>query len=182
VGHRLASDGAARTLRASHLARQESASHEQRHLHRGRLRPVGARLAYLALNVDLFLAAPASAIDLRDGGWHAATGIAAGAAWLAWTGWRVPTLRRPLQIAALAGLSVWTTASMVLSPRNTAPVPALVVSPLDGGPSTELRLAAAGRPVVVNLWASWCGPCRQEMPTLAQVQSGNQHVDAPRLL
>jgi len=58
---------------------------------------LGARLAHLALNADLYLAAPESAIDLRDGGWHAATGIAVGVAWLAWKGWRVPTLRRPRQ-------------------------------------------------------------------------------------
>jgi len=28
-----------------------------------------------------------------------------------------------------------------------------------------------GQVVVVNLWATWCAPCRQEMPTLAQLQS-----------
>ena len=38
------------------------------------------------------------------------------------------------------------------------------------GPANGLVGRAAGRPLVVNLWATWCGPCRHEMPLLAEAQ------------
>ena len=50
------------------------------------------------------------------------------------------------------------------------------------------RNAAAGRPTVINLFASWCGPCEREMPLLNRVADeevdtvflGVAHLDARR--
>lgn len=36
------------------------------------------------------------------------------------------------------------------------------------GPSQELN-AFRGRPLIINVWASWCGPCRQEMASLERL-------------
>lgn len=33
-----------------------------------------------------------------------------------------------------------------------------------------------GKPLVINIWATWCPPCRREMPVLQQAQSDYPHV------
>jgi thiol-disulfide isomerase/thioredoxin len=52
--------------------------------------------------------------------------------------------------------------------KNPAPAPALTVTTLDG---RRLTLAALrGKVVLLNFWATWCGPCRMEIPEFEQLQ------------
>ncbi|MDX1578207.1 MAG: TlpA disulfide reductase family protein [Gemmatimonadota bacterium] len=49
------------------------------------------------------------------------------------------------------------------------PLPELVLTDLGGQPFDLARLR--GRVVVLNLWATWCLPCREEMPELQELQA-----------
>ena len=54
-----------------------------------------------------------------------------------------------------------------------AGLPDVVLGCLGGG--REVRLAGLrGRPMMINIWAQWCPPCRAEAPHLAEVANANQ--------
>ncbi|MBW3648454.1 MAG: TlpA family protein disulfide reductase [Actinobacteria bacterium] len=53
-------------------------------------------------------------------------------------------------------------------PQGLGPeLPDLVLPCLGGGEEVDLRSAPPGRPTLVNVWATWCPPCVEEVPDLA---------------
>lgn len=94
-------------------------------------------------------------------------------------------------VAAAAGIAAgtWlhgTPPDVVPAPSPPAPVagpgdrlPAITLPDLDGRPVDLSQFA--GRPLLINVWASWCGPCVEEMPALAAF-AASQPADGVQVL
>ncbi|MFA5520287.1 MAG: TlpA disulfide reductase family protein [Castellaniella sp.] len=81
----------------------------------------------------------------------------------------IMALAAVLSLLALAvGLAWWTTGL----PGKT--LPDIRLQTLSGAPAALHDFK--GRPVVLNLWATWCGPCQREMPLLQASQAANPDI------
>ncbi len=73
---------------------------------------------------------------------------------------KAPTDLNEFKSGTLAKLTVW-----------PEPKPAPTTSFMDGNGKPVTLADFKGEVVVLNLWATWCGPCKEEMPTLAKLQA-----------
>lgn len=132
-----------------------------------------ARLAHVIAHWDSFSGAPLRALAVWQGGFI----------WL----WVLPvaglslffllrtTQERLWAVAPLSAAAlVFTMTYQLASATEPLPPPALTLTALNG-PAVDLA-SLDGRPTVINLWATWCAPCRREMPALLQAERDRPDV------
>lgn len=137
---------------------------------------VGARLVFVIENLGAFLDRPLAIVQFWQGGFSPWWGVAVGALVALWS-----VLRRGVGVSvvvlpAVLALGVWLVVPALLSPaeQSDRSLPSLVLERLEGG---ELDLASLrGQGVVVNLWATWCAPCRRELPMFAEAAARRTDV------
>ena len=141
---------------------------------------LAARVAHVLRYADAYFASPLAWVDIRDGGWMPPVGWVVAGLWLLWRGWQQPVIRRALGGAALCAGVIWTAGLAMVWVTSDTPtqqqVPDVMLTELNGARTLGLPQLIAGKPTVVNLWATWCGPCRAEMPTLAAAQQHTPEV------
>ena len=136
---------------------------------------LAARTAFVVRYYASYIDNPVLIIDIRDGGFMPLAGGVVALATAAWVIFQNRAKWRPLLGALAVFAAVWGIGSAVaLSGKTTQKLPEMTLVGIDGRPFPIAALA--GRPVVINLWASWCPPCRREMPVLAQAQAESPDV------
>lgn len=128
---------------------------------------LGARVGFVIENLRAFLDQPLAIFQFWQGGFSPWWGVGSGAVVALWSvaRRRIPTAA--ILLPASLAMAAWLVVPALLSPaqQQAGSLPSLTLERLEGG---ELDLASLrGQPVVINLWATWCPPCRRELPMLA---------------
>lgn len=135
---------------------------------------VAARVGFVMRHLDLFAQQPLSAAAIWQGGFDRLSATIA-VAWVMFLAMlRRPSIIKPIAVSVLLGTIAFQVAGFALPNETRGRIPNLTFADVSGSvmelPETD------GKPMVLNLWATWCPPCRREMPMLMQAAANDKEV------
>ena len=131
---------------------------------------VAARIGFILENLSAYMIEPWTMVAIWQGGFSPWPGVAAAAVTIvAMLGRQRATAA---MIAALASLSLTHAAVAAATAPDAKPLPVGIGLETLAGRSISLD-SMRGQPFVLNLWATWCPPCRREMPMVLDVAKGS---------
>lgn len=134
-----------------------------------------ARLGFITAHWPDFREDPLSMVYLWQGGFSLVTAAIGVAVVSLYHLWRVPQNAPFAGIALAAATAVANVAYQISGEAGALPLPNNVFLTLAGDP--VVLADRGGKPLVINLWATWCPPCRRELPMMVDVASGRTDVD-----
>ncbi len=145
---------------------------------------VAARISHVIEWFGTYRQHPLDIVDLRDGGWNIPLGLLVAALYVMAAGRRHATRRRAgnprpvfvaIGVAMLAYVAGSATVRLFGPPVGIDVTSAISLSTLEGRTVGLARFG--GRPTVLNLWATWCAPCRRELPLLVAAQDAHPEIN-----
>jgi thiol-disulfide isomerase/thioredoxin len=134
---------------------------------------IAARLGHVIGNAASFAAEPWRILAVWQGGFSWQWGAGA----IAIVSVALVRTRRAaigMAVSLATALFAWNLVWQLTNATPSTPLPAVVLENIKGG-DTPLT-SFGGKPIVLNLWASWCPPCRREMPMLAEMAASQKDV------
>lgn len=135
-----------------------------------------SRLGFVVAWWEMYLENPWSILQISDGGFLYWPGLIAAALYVAWRMRKSGRLGGPIATALASGVVAWTliNGAVFMLQQGRLNLPDVQLARLEGG---KVRLPElSDEPTVVNLWATWCPPCRREMPIMEKAQEKNPHI------
>lgn len=137
---------------------------------------LSARVGFVLTNLASFSERPLSALYFWQGGFSNLAGLFGAALYSAWLYRKDVANLKTLVKPVIAAFLTW----FALLGFSASQVPAISSLPelsLETLTGEILETNVLEGAVVLNVWATWCGPCKREMPMLERAQNDHPNIN-----